>query len=590
MPSYTLQHEVLPSGFNFYLERRRGRFTGSRGQVPFDAWQDEMHPGAPLLRLLATNGAATPSLGGLFVAHHIIAPLVPAEAHALELPGSCPYSLRLEAQGAFSDDHFSVHTTWLDRAGSEIQGLTRRGASIRTVAEAFTIHEPLFTLLEEVDRLNGLVSVRDREALDERMVTIGRVKRALEAATGDAAADRYLARITISHGTGIAINAIGTADNSTFSPALYGDVPAQPGALDNEDETPERQPLLPEDQAELFRNTLFPAQGAWSHYTLGQGTYVVLDAPVVAALRVVQRINGSDSETRRRFRADPNSFLVSEIEAAGGHGDVLCGGSALAPDEFTDYGKRVLGVVEWDGKSFSFRIPVHQNWFPGEDGEEVFPIDVPGCEEPMIVRKSEVEDLLTKVKEAETAGARTFTHRGRSYPLHSSADLIATLGGLSGSLAPDVPGQDRPKREKLRKRLVLRVAENEEDLTYNAMLRDPDGNLAGRQGTQLTGLNSIPDQHQSGTEWLQAAFVTGMPGLLLADDMGLGKTFQVLAFIHWLRENGGTDGRPILVVAPSKLLDEWREQIEIHLPPGALGKPIYAYERGLRDLVIEKSN
>src|SRR5690349_5516616 len=159
MPSYTLQHEVLPSGFDFHLERRRGRFTRSRGQVPFEAWRDEMHSGAPLLRLLVAKGAATPSLGKLLVAHHLIASLAPAEAHALELPASCPYSLRLEAQGAFSDDHFSVRTTWLDRSGSEIQGLTRSGASIRTVAELYTIREPLFTLLEEVDRLNGLASV-----------------------------------------------------------------------------------------------------------------------------------------------------------------------------------------------------------------------------------------------------------------------------------------------------------------------------------------------------------------------------------------------------------------------------------------------
>src|ERR1700724_3604155 len=51
-------------------------------------------------------------------------------------------------------------------------------------------------------------------------------------------------------------------------------------------------------------------KGEWSHCTHAQGTYIVLDAPVVAALRVVQRINSSDSETRRRFRGDPNSFLV----------------------------------------------------------------------------------------------------------------------------------------------------------------------------------------------------------------------------------------------------------------------------------------
>ena len=105
-------------------------------------------------------------------------------------------------------DKFVIDSFFLER---EAHGSHVNAMGCPAVAEPFTIHEPLFTLLEQVDRLNGLVSAQDREALDERMVAIGRVKRALEAATGDAAVDRYLARITISHGTGVAINASGTA-------------------------------------------------------------------------------------------------------------------------------------------------------------------------------------------------------------------------------------------------------------------------------------------------------------------------------------------------------------------------------------------
>ena len=68
----------------------------------------------------------------------------------------------------------------------------------------------------------------------------------------------------------------------------------------------------------------------------------------------------------------------------------------------------------------------------------------------------------------------------------------------------------------------------------------------------------IPDPHQKDAiGWLKACFLSGMPGVLLADDMGLDKTFQVLAFLHWLRLHAATDDRPILVVAPSKLLEEW---------------------------------
>jgi hypothetical protein len=592
MARHNLLHDVVTEGFLFRVERARGGvFLSGPRDVPFDLWLDDLHPGIPLLRLLAANEAAVPGMGKLLVPHPIMASLAPAEAQALGIPPPCPHALRLETRSTFSDDRFSVCPTWIDGAGAVISGLQRTGASISTVVEQYTVREPLFTLLEAVERLNLLEEAQGTTGLDARMVQLGHVKRALEAAIGDASADRYLSRLTISHATGIGVNVLGARDDPFFEPELYGDVPRQPDSAENEDAEVERQPLLPSEQAERFRERLFPAQGAWSHYTLGKGTYVVLDAPVVAALRIVQRVNKEDIETRSRFRGDPNSFLIPKIQAAGGNGDVLCGGSALAPDAVAGYGNRVLGIVEWAGKAFSFKIPVHQQWFPGEDGEEVYPIDVPGSEEPLVVRQSELDTLIRNVEAAQTSGASTFEHHGRTYPLAPDGELARTLTSLAGYLTPDRPnrGQSRPREPS--GRLVLRVAENEEDLTYNARLRDPDGRLAGKQLGDTAGLKSTPDAHQSdGIAWLKTAFLSGMPGVLLADDMGLGKTLQVLYFLHWLRERSATDGRPILVVAPAKLLEEWREQIAIHLPPMALGQPLYAYERELRHITLERGN
>jgi hypothetical protein len=305
MPRNQLRHEVSPNGFSFSLERARSRFIGGPLQVPPDAWQDDIHPGIPLLRLLLEKRSALSDSGKVAVPHQIVSSLVPAETQALELPEACPYSLRLEAIGAFSDESFSIRMTWLNLAGVEMVGLERIGASISSVVERFIIREPLFSLLEEVDRLNGLDKGEEREILDSRMVQIARVKRALEATTGDAAADRYLARITISHGTGIAVETVGSAGDPPFSPVLYRDIPRTPGAFDNEDADVERQPLLPSDQAQLLAQNIFPSQGAWSHYRVGEGAYVVLDAPVVAPLRVLQRVNGSDAETRASLPTRP---------------------------------------------------------------------------------------------------------------------------------------------------------------------------------------------------------------------------------------------------------------------------------------------
>ncbi|MBX6741135.1 MAG: restriction endonuclease [Acetobacteraceae bacterium] len=601
MPRHELKHAVGPDGFEFRLVKARS-LLGGGGDVPPAAWADDMHPGLPLLRQMAEAGAASRSAAGVLVPHARIASLAPAEATALGLPPPCPHALVLESRGAFSDEDFAIRLRWVTQGGADVAGLRRTGALLKTVVDRFTLRDPLYLLVEEVERLNALPPAAgpDRtDRLDARMAQLARVKRALTDATGDAAADRYLAQLTISHATGLGVDLDGPEDDPRFRPTLFGDVPPPPGAADNEDVDTERQPLLPEEQARRFSGALFPRTGAWSHYRLDEGAYVVLDRPVVAALRVVKRVNASDRETRRKFRRDPSSFLLPEIEAAGGAGDVLCGGTVLIPEEAQGYGDRVLGIAEWEGKAFSFKIPVTTNWFPGEDGaagEAVSSIEVPGADEPLVVRSGEIDRVIASVERAKAEGASTFTHAGRTYPLGGSDELLATLRALLGQVGPtDATTDTKPKgpeeEGKSRRRLVLRVAENEEDLSYLARLRDPDGALSRATGPDVPGLVSTPDPHQrDAIAWLQLCFVSGMPGVLLADDMGLGKTFEVLAFLHWLRQSGGTDGRPILIVAPSKLLDEWREQIGVHLPPMAFGRPVYAYDRGLKDITIERGD
>ena len=270
MARHNLLHDVRPESFQFRLERTGGLFRSSRAEVPFDTWSDDMHSGVSLLRLLVANGGASALDGHALISHGSVASLAPAEAQVLGLPPPCPHALRLEAQGAFSDARFAIHVAWLDRNGAEVHGLTRTGASVMTIVDQFIVREPLFTLLDEVAALNALDNATGSKGLDDRMVKLARVKQALEAATGDAGVDRYLSRITISHATGIGIDATAPRDAPSFKPILYGDVPPSPGILDNEDVEIERQPLLPAEQTLMFQDTLFPNQGAWGHYRLGR--------------------------------------------------------------------------------------------------------------------------------------------------------------------------------------------------------------------------------------------------------------------------------------------------------------------------------
>ncbi len=49
-------------------------------------------------------------------------------------------------------------------------------------------------------------------------------------------------------------------------------------------------------------------------------------------------------------------------------------------------------------------------------------------------------------------------------------------------------------------------------------------------------------------------------GGILADDMGLGKTLQALAWIAWLHESDQLDGKPLLVVCPKSVQDNWTSE------------------------------
>ncbi len=74
-----------------------------------------------------------------------------------------------------------------------------------------------------------------------------------------------------------------------------------------------------------------------------------------------------------------------------------------------------------------------------------------------------------------------------------------------------------------------------------------------------------------------------MPGILNADEQGLGKTLQTIAFLRWLKENNNVSSAsnkergPILIVAPTSLLENWDAEVRQHTDSDGLGHLLRLY-------------
>ncbi len=98
------------------------------------------------------------------------------------------------------------------------------------------------------------------------------------------------------------------------------------------------------------------------------------------------------------------------------------------------------------------------------------------------------------------------------------------------------------------------VKKDESIKQYMQKIRDIDPQI-------LPELSDVLRSYQKdGIRWLAQLSEMGLGGIL-ADDMGLGKTLQVIAYIHAVKPE-----KPVLIVAPSALVYNWRHEIEKFTP------------------------
>ncbi|WP_374944919.1 DEAD/DEAH box helicase [Sphingomonas sp.] len=551
----------------------------TRTVVPFDDWigARPSSAAAALARIVQAEGDGERTADGaaLVVADAHGATLHPAfvarlsdsEAEALALPLATRLALNLRSSGLIHKDGFRIDISWTRSGGVPV--LVRAGdGTIRHDGRVWRIPEPLYATIAAVEQVNA--------APDEatRQVALAATKRAMgDDAAARISADGVIERLRLAYASGFSLALQQSAGGFDFDPVLFGrerlDAADDGAAIDEVDDG-----LLPPALAAGFARRFRGGDGERRTYLLDDGSLLFVDPQLARALGVVRTAQAGTTEERRAFATAPERHIAAALRA---DGDAPADAARLFV-ETQQFSERVAGIDIWRKPVMPWIKPKPGSWLPEAFGVRVgeppdaFTVEIP---------PERIAEAATAAEQAVREERATFMLEGVAIP--ATQATLAALASLSDlTEAARTPHADAAPPPALAGRYFLQVRDNLEEVAYTP-LAPPDVAALPAPALPPT-LRSAAKPHQvAGFAWLAACWQAGMPGALLADDMGLGKTYQALALLAWLRGQA-PHPRPVLIVAPTGLLANWRAEIARHLEPDALGRVVGAYGSALSQL------
>jgi hypothetical protein len=538
--------------------------------ISFEQW--EMHAPRALLsgvelaqRLIASDSAIYE--GTLLIVEHVAtAGLTAHEASCLGLTDLTNVRAVVEGRGMMVKPGFRATLQWQRPNGQPVMGTERLGAWLRIGQKWNRLPASLYQIAEAVDQINRAPD----DDSGERLAAIAALREVLPVAeeNGVASAKGLLGRVTIVHAESFSLDVQGEGEQTRLVPLLYHSA------------TEKEEPVLSGTQQQFFADELFfQFSAARPIYTLGEGVYVVLTPPLRRALGEVRRIANAPLATRHAFLQSPRAFLQEVLE------DDL--DSTVIENIFREspqWSRRVTGLGLWERRVLPW-IPLPSNdWFGPEEGlphPQNPPVGIIVDDVPIPLDLQAIKSLWLSVQHAMGQGipAVDWPAAGKEVAIPANSETLSALRNAEIALTrwPQPKTHAQPRE-------VVQILPNETNLE----VEDFVSRRRGPEKALPEALVTLLKQHQSaGICWFQRCWESGLPGVLLADDMGLGKTLQALAFLTWLREGmawGKVPRAPILIVAPTGLLENWSAEHSRHLAAPGLGSCLRAYGKGLSSL------
>ncbi|WP_180966826.1 DEAD/DEAH box helicase [Cohaesibacter celericrescens] len=541
-----------------------------------------------LLKMLVEEGEANGKEDGVFIPTETLLQLPDTQLNRIAVPALAGLSLTLSMHGRIDSTDSSIQLEWQD-SHSRVINPNFQGPFVQVDGEWRRLSYRLFQLKEAATAFNKSAG----QIFEERLPCWETMQTMLEQELGhNVRSDKYLSSLKIYQAGALTLDVKETNRGLDFSPILLpkGDAPelleaddgpagesedlSQEGVNDTETVT-----LLPPMYAQAFESQFVQQAGQTPPaFVLGNNTFLLVDQPLRRSLDVVKRARNMPAEDRRNFLRNPRTVLA---QALGEDGDSLAQAIFIETAQYSD---RIQGLGLWEKPVLPWIAKKSNQWLP-----ERFPVTI--GDTTVETTAEEIETLEIDYERARGNGEETVEFQGESFGTDQIGKLLGDLRSETEAEDIDKPVEDIDQPTPEKENSVLLIQENLEANDYTAKFSLRKNKVA--MSFPESWINrTVPKEHQLvGFDWICKAWRQGWPGVLLADDMGVGKTFQALAFLVWIRSNKARARipvreltGPILIVAPTALLNNWQKEASIHLIPDALGECCEVFGKNLKSL------
>ncbi len=569
------EYTILDEADAIRIELRERKIIGAGRIVPTREWAlkvDGAHmTGAARLLAVADKcvddekPAAVRDETGINLSHTFVASLEEYIALKVGLPRSTGLVLGIDCKGNVAQPDFDLSARWLSMGTTPAIGVGVNGSILNHAGEQWRVPQPLFDLWDKIREFKRTDTRDDptRFRLVAEIIGLLPSEEQVRLKT-----ERYLRRIRIAHPTSFSLRLGAGPEGFRCDPVLFGaKVRDRCFSSDEPRAVSETESLLPDAAQRVFADERFPAYDECrDRYALGDGYYVYIEPALREALTVVRKAQGADQDIRRRFALNPQAYLKEAL------GETLPESvieQLFIPTE--QYSERVRDLGLWQPVVLPWVKREPNSWLPERFGIMVGDTRIE-------LESKDVAKLEGSLRDAVSSGKPEVDFGGKKIPATDQA--LDTLERLIKVVKPPEDNAAEPQRGFTKSNSGLIFLTVEENYEAVAFARRCDARHSQTPGFPPS-VRSTPKPHQEdGLCWMQEAWRSGLPGVLLADDMGLGKTFSALCFLSWLRELFLTkeqERRPFLVVAPTSLLKNWEKEHDDHLHDKGLGEILRVY-------------